>query len=160
MGAWSPLSSCLCFSSSFSTSCRTSLAARASCGPWPSRQIEASYTTPETASDLAALDRYLTSFGPAATFLDFSNERALYYLLRRKPPVRCPDMMMLSAPPLLAEAMAQLRAKPPSCVVLEGYVDPFDGIPSRERAPEIARWIDANYPRRVRFGRFLVATRY
>jgi hypothetical protein len=68
---------------------------------------------------------------------------------------------MLSAPPLLAEAMAELNANPPEHVILSG--DPaianFDGVSNRDRVPDLAAWIDANYPARTQIGRFTVASR-
>jgi hypothetical protein len=115
------------------------------------------YTYPQNASELAALNGFIGD----KTFLDFSNERALYYLLQRKPPLRCFDIPMLSAAPLLAEAMAELNARPPEFVIVAG--DPnlanFDGVSNRDRVPELARWIDANYPVRTQIGRFTVASR-
>jgi len=125
--------------------------------PYPLATGKGIYTTQQNATELAALNGYLGE----STFLDFSNERALYYLLQRKPPVRCFDIPMLAAPPLLSEAMAQLNANPPAHVILAG--DPnianFDGVPNRDRVPDLARWIDANYPKRTQIGRFTVASR-
>jgi hypothetical protein len=125
--------------------------------PYPFAPGKGIYTTPQNATELAALNGYIVN----ATFLDFSNERALYYLLQRKPPVRCFDIPMLSAAPLLAEAMAQLTSNPPAHVILAG--DPalanFDGVSNRDRVPDLAKWIDANYPKRTQIGRFTVASR-
>ena len=125
--------------------------------PYPFATGKGIYTSQENATELAALNGFMGD----ATFLDFSNERALYYLLQRKPPVRCFDIPMLSAPPLLAEAMAQLNANPPRYVILTGYpaIADFDGVSNRARVPELAAWIDANYPTRTRIGRFTVAAR-
>ena len=125
--------------------------------PYPFATGKGIYTSQENASELAALNGFMGD----ATFLDFSNERALYYLLQRKPPVRCFDIPMLSAPPLLAEAMAQLNANPPRYVILTGYpaIADFDGVSNRARVPELAAWIEANYPTRTRIGRFTVAAR-
>lgn len=120
------------------------------------------YTTAQNATELAALNGFIDSLGPRdATILDFSNERALYYLLQRKPPVRCMEISMLSVPRLLSEAMAQLEAHPPVCVIAEGdpIIASFDGVSNRMRVPELARWIDANYPKRTQVGRFVVAHR-
>ena len=118
------------------------------------------YTTEENARELAALNGMIESLG-RGTFLDFTNERALYYLLQSKPPMRCFDIPMLSNPRLLAEAMSELQANPPDTVVLGGYpsVATFDGVPNQVRVPQLAAWIDANYPRRFEVGRFVVAAR-
>lgn len=120
------------------------------------------YTSEQNATDLASLKTYLDSLGPRdATILDFSNERALYYFLQRKPPLRTMEISMLSVPSLLAEGMAQLNAAPPIAVVVSGYpeIAAFDGVSNRDRVPELARWIDANYPVRTQVGRFVVASR-
>jgi hypothetical protein len=129
--------------------------------PYPFATGKGIYTTPEDARDLAALNGFIGSLGPDATFFNFSGERALHYFLQRTPPTRCSDINMLSAPPLLNEAMAQLQANPPACVVLGGYevLQSFDGVPSEMRVPALAAWIESNYPKRVQIGRFLVATK-
>jgi hypothetical protein len=127
---------------------------------YPFKTGKGIYTTAENAADLAALNGFVESVAaPGATILDFSNERALYYLLQRKPPVRCFDIPMLSAPALRTEAMRQLDEHPPACVILKGIeaLGSFDGVPNDVRVPELARWIDAHYPRRVQIGRFVVA---
>jgi hypothetical protein len=120
------------------------------------------WTSPQNAETLATLATFIDTLGPKdATILDFSNERALYYLLRRRPPSRCFDIPMLSSPSLRAEAMQSLAANPPVAVIVEG--DPvlfnFDGVTNRQRVPELAAWIDANYAKRTTIGRFVVGTR-
>ncbi len=118
------------------------------------------YTSEQNATDLASLKTFLDSLGPAdAPILDFSNERALFYLLQRKPPLRTMEISMLSVPELLSEAMAQLNANPPVAVIVEGNpeIAAFDGVSNRDRVPELARWIDGNYPTRTQVGRFVVA---
>jgi hypothetical protein len=120
------------------------------------------YTSEQNATDLASLQTFLDSLGPRdAAILDFSNERALYYLLQRKPPLRTMEISMLSVPSLLAEGMAQLNAHPPIAVIVSGYpeIAAFDGISNRDRVPELARWIDANYPVRTQVGRFTILSR-
>ena len=117
------------------------------------------YTTPENARDLAALNGFVTAAAPpGASILDLSNERALYYLLQRPPSIRCPDIPMLSAPPLRDEALRQLTANPPACVIMHGTptLDAFDGVSNRQRAPEVFAWVESNYPRVVQIGRFTV----
>jgi hypothetical protein len=118
------------------------------------------YTSEQNATELATLRGYLDSLGPG-TILDFSNERALYVLLERMPPARCFDVPMLSAPALLRETMAELHGHPPMAVILGGSpeIAIFDGVPLRDRVPELATWIDVNYPKRTEIGRFTVATR-
>ena len=130
--------------------------------PYPFATGSGIYTTPDNARDLAALEATINGLGPKdATIFDFSNERALYYLLQRKAPTRVMEVSMLSNPRLLAEAMAELNARPPVAVIVTGYpeIAAFDGVSNAQRVPELAAWIDANYPRRTQVGRFVVATR-
>ncbi len=130
--------------------------------PFPFRTGRGIYTSEENSKELAALNGFIDSIAPrGARILDVSNERALYYLMERRPPIRCADINMLSAPPLLAEAMAQLEANRPACVIVKGYpvVANYDGLSYARRVPALAAWIDATYPRRVQIGRFTVATR-
>jgi hypothetical protein len=137
---------------------------------WPARQrhdglvphplARGIYTTEENATQLATLKQYVDSLGPGTIF-DFSNERALYMMLKRKPAARCFDVPMLSAPALLSETMAAMQAAPPVAVILGGdpVIAVFDGVPNQQRVPQLAAWIDAHYPRRTEIGRFTVATR-
>ncbi|HET7712801.1 MAG TPA: hypothetical protein VFL80_12785 [Thermoanaerobaculia bacterium] len=128
--------------------------------PYPLRTGKGIYTTPEYARDLAALNGFIsTHSAPDAPIFDFAGERAIYYLLERRPPVRCFDINMLSAPALKREALEQLAQNPPACVLLTGTSPPHDGVPFSTRVPEISRWIDENYPRRQQIGRFLVASK-
>lgn len=129
---------------------------------YPLRTGKGIYTTPENAADLLALNEFLNAYAPpGASILDVSNERALAYLVERKPATRCNDIAMLSAPPLFDEAMRELAANPPPVVIVSGgpQVDLFDNLPNRERVPRLFAWIDANYPRRHKVGRFVVATK-
>lgn len=128
--------------------------------PYPMAAGRGIYTSEQNAIDLASLKSFIESLGPAdARIFDFSNERALYYLLQRKPPVRCMEISMWSNPVMFNEGMAQLEANPPLCVIVAGYteVGTYDGVPNTVRVPDLARWIDANYPRRTQVGRFVVA---
>src|SRR5207245_4579925 len=130
--------------------------------PYPLATGRGIYTTPQDAADLAALNEFVEANAPpGAAILDVANERALYYLLRRRPPIRCFDVPFLSAPPLMREALSQLQRNPPACVIVEGMkeVDQFDGVPNRLRVPWLFAWVDQNYPRRTRVGRFVVATK-
>ncbi|HEX3067310.1 MAG TPA: hypothetical protein VHX14_01960 [Thermoanaerobaculia bacterium] len=128
--------------------------------PYPMPRGRGIYTYAENASDLAALRDLAQQAGPGPIF-DLSGERALYYLLDRRPAARCPDLAMLSAPELSAEALRQLAAHPPVFVILEGMkvFASLDGIANRDRIRPIAAWIDANYPVRMKAGRYLVGFR-
>jgi hypothetical protein len=128
--------------------------------PYPMSRGRGIYTYAENASDLTALRDLAQQAGPGSIF-DLSGERALYYLLDRRPATRCPDLAMLSAPELSAEALQQLAAHPPVFVVLEGMkvFGSLDGIANRDRIPPIAAWIDTNYPVHVKAGRYLVGFR-
>jgi hypothetical protein len=128
--------------------------------PYPMAAGRGIYTSETNAIDLASLQSFVESLGPAdATIFDFSNERALYYLLQRKPPVRCMEISMWSNEAVFAEGMGQLEASPPLCVIVAGYkeVGTYDGVPNDVRVPALAKWIDANYPQRTQVGRFVVA---
>ena len=129
---------------------------------WPLSTGRGIYTTPGNARDLAALNGFLSAEAPpGSSILDLSNERALYYLLQRPPSVRCPDIAMLSAPPLRDEALGQLARNPPACVIVHAtpMLDSFDGVSNRRRAPEVFAWVEANYPRVTEIGRFTVRTK-
>ena len=125
-------------------------------GGWKARQRHQSVV------DVTVLTRFVNANAPpGATILDVANERALYFLLRRHPPTRCFDVPFLSVPALADEARGQLERNPPACVIVEGMkeVDNLDGIPNRARVPWLFAWVDQNYPRRTRIGRFVVATK-
>jgi hypothetical protein len=117
------------------------------------------YTYEQNAIELSTLNAYIQSLGPGP-ILDFTNERALYLFLRRKPPARAFDIGMLSSPRLLRDTMRELETNRPVAVILGGYpaVAVFDGVPNQQRVPQLAVWIEANYPRRTEIGRFTVAT--
>jgi len=130
--------------------------------PYPLAAGRGIYTTPQNASDLAQLNGLLSSVAPpGAPILDLSNELEIYYLMQRRPAVRCPSVAMLAAPRLMEESLGELEANPPACVILEGMkeLDGFDGVSNRERVPALFAWAEAHYPRRTRAGRFVVATK-
>jgi hypothetical protein len=128
--------------------------------PYPVPTGRGIFTTPADAADLAALNAVVSGVAPpGAPILELANERAVYYLLQRRPPTRCFDVAMLSSPPLMSEAMGQLEANRPACVIVDGMpaVQNFDGLSTRQRVPQLYAWVDAHYPRRVTAGRFVVA---
>ena len=126
--------------------------------PNPLPRARGLYTYPQEATDLAALAQFAGALPPGPIF-DLSGERALYYLLDRRPAVRCPDIAMLSAPRLTSEALRQLEHAPPVFVIVDGLpvLGSLDGIPNRQRVPTIAAWVDARYPARQKIGRYTVA---
>lgn len=137
---------------------------------WPARQrhegmvrhplVRGIYTTEDNATTLATLKNYVDALGPGP-ILDLTNERALYFLLRRKPPTRVFDIPMLSSRELLGPTMKELRASMPVCVILGGEpaVAVFDGVPNDVRVPELFQFVNANYTKRTQIGRFIVASR-
>lgn len=128
--------------------------------PYPMPRGRGIFTYAENAADLAALNDLVQREVPKGEpILDLSNERALYYLLDRRPAVRCADVGMLSPPAMSMEALQQLNAHPPRLVIMHGLkgLDELDGVSNRERAPEIFAWVDAHMPRRVQAGRYTVA---
>jgi hypothetical protein len=130
--------------------------------PYPFATGKGIYTTQQNALDLAELNGLVVQLGgPKGTIFDLSNEQALYYLLQRKAPVRCIEPSLMGTSPIREETIAELEANPPACVILHGTpnLDQFDGVSTLTRAPEVAGWVDANYPRRVQAGRFTVAVR-
>ncbi|HET8798810.1 MAG TPA: hypothetical protein VFO89_14040, partial [Thermoanaerobaculia bacterium] len=130
--------------------------------PYPFAHVRGIHTSPQNAADLAALAAFVDTLGPKeATIFDFSNERALYYLLGRKSPARVLEVSMMSHPRVLAETMGELTANPPVAVIVRGdpNIAAFDGVPNAARVPDLAAWIDANYPRRTEIGRFTVASK-
>lgn len=129
---------------------------------YPFKTGKGIYTTPDNVASLAALNGFIErEGGPGATMLDLSNEQALYYLLQRKPAVRCFEPSVWSAPRIREETLAELRTHPPAVVVMRSAMklDAFDGVPNSVRAPEVFAFVEANYPRRFEIGRFTVAAR-
>jgi hypothetical protein len=127
---------------------------------YPFKTGKGIYTTAENVASLEALNGFVQQAGGAnGTILDLSNEEAIYYLLQRKPAVRCYEPSVWSAAGVREETLAELNAHPPACVIVQSRMklDAFDGVPNRVRAPEIFAWVNAHYPRRLELGRFTVA---
>ncbi|HWS72926.1 MAG TPA: hypothetical protein VN605_12475, partial [Thermoanaerobaculia bacterium] len=86
---------------------------------YPFKTGKGIYTTPDNVASLAALNGFIEQEGgPNATILDLSNEQALYYLLQRKPAVRCFEPSVWSAPRIRDETLAELRAHPPAVLIM------------------------------------------
>ena len=84
---------------------------------------------------------------PGSTFFDFGNEPALYFLLDRRPPVRYSCVPSYQPIGKQREVIAALeRKRPPVAILASGTGrDAFDGVSNRDRAPLVARYLDANY---------------
>jgi hypothetical protein len=87
------------------------------------------------------------ALGPSETFFDFGNEPGLYFLLERRPPVRFPCAPCSEGEAAEREVIAALeRVKPPVAILASGsWRDVIDGVPTRERAPLIAEYLDRHY---------------
>ena len=87
------------------------------------------------------------ALGPSETFFDFGNEPALYFFLERRPPVRFPCAPCYEGEAAQREVIAALeRVKPPVAILASGsWRDAIDGVPTRERVPLIAEYLDRHY---------------
>ena len=102
----------------------------------------------EQARDLSALralvDRMVP---PEKTFFDFGNEPGLYFVLRRRAPVRYSSVPFYETPQRQREVIAALeRERPPLAILASGTPkDAFDGVYNRDRAPLVAKYLDEHY---------------
>ena len=100
------------------------------------------------AADLNALravvDRLVP---PGKTFFDFGNEPGLYFVLQRRPLIRYCCVPSYETLDRQREVVAALeRERPPVAILASGSsLDAFDGVPSRDRAPLVAQYLDRNY---------------
>ena len=100
------------------------------------------------ARDLEDLRRVVDRLAPSpSTFFDFGNEPALYFLLDRRSPVRYSCVPSYQTIEKQREVIDVLeRQRPPVAILASGMArDAFDGVSNRERAPLVARYLDANY---------------
>lgn len=102
----------------------------------------------EQARELSALrilvDRMVP---PGKTFFDFGNEPGLYFVLKRRSPVRYSSVPCYETPQKQREVIAALeRERPPLAILASGTPkDAFDGVYNRDRAPLVAKYLDVNY---------------
>ena len=114
------------------------------------------------ARELHALKRIFDAMPAGATFFDFANEPALYFLFDRKPPVRYCCVPFYETEEKQLEVIAALeRLRPPLAILAGGsWRDAFDGVSNRERVPRVAAYLDAHYePYTVVFGRQIARRR-
>jgi hypothetical protein len=84
---------------------------------------------------------------PGKTFFEFGNEPGLYFLLNRRPPTRYSHVPSYQTIEKQREVIAALeRERPPVAILSSGTEsDTFDSVSNRERAPLVARFLDAHY---------------
>ena len=100
------------------------------------------------AEELHALRRYFDEqLSPRETFFDFGNEPGLYFFLERRCPMRYAAVPLYEPPDRQHEVVAALeRNRTPLAILSSGtWLDAFDGVPSRRRAPLVAAYLDAHY---------------
>lgn len=100
------------------------------------------------AHDLVILRRVIDGVVPRGkTFFDFGNEPGLYFLLDRRPPVRYCCVASYQTAEKQREVIADLeRERPPVAILSSGTAtDAFDSVSNRDRAPLVARFLDAHY---------------
>ena len=125
--------------------------------PFPLPRAHDLYTYRREADDLGGLYRFSQSMPPGPIF-DYSGEKYLYYMLARPASTRVHDIPYLSDPALGREAMKQLEHRRPAFVVISSHpsLANIDGVSNSQRTPEIADWINRNYPKRVTIGRYTI----
>jgi len=123
------------------------------------RQIDASAATRvpgfgpamlarDQAVDVGRLRRFMDDVLPVGkTFFEFGNEPGLYFLMNRKPAVRYSCVPSYETLEKQREVIATLeRERPPIAILSSGTdADTFDSVSNRDRAPLVARFLDAHY---------------
>jgi hypothetical protein len=102
----------------------------------------------DQASDVQNLRRVIDEVVPRGkTFFEFGNEPGLYFLLGRRPPVRYSHVPSYQTIEKQHEVIAALeRERPPVAILSSGTErDSFDGVPNRDRAPLVQRFLDSHY---------------
>jgi hypothetical protein len=114
------------------------------------------------AGEIGDLKAFLDSrLKPGETFFDFSNEPALYFLLDRSMPVRFLAVPCYETPEKQREVTFRLeQLRPPIAILSSGtWLDAFDGVASRERAPLVAAYLDVHYREIGRVSRWTIGQR-
>lgn len=84
----------------------------------------------------------------------FQPDPSYYFLTDRLNPTRFANSWFIDPEQFTQEALADLKADPPALVLWDTttvFAD-SDGIPIADRFPEIAEWIEQNYPVEIRVG--------
>ena len=94
---------------------------------------------------------------PDRTVLDLSNQAALYFWLRRTNPTRFAEVPPMA--PFEDEVLRDVAKARPALVFLETgtWLDAIDGIRNSSRIPRVWKWVEENYPVRVKVGDTTVA---
>jgi len=101
----------------------------------------------EQAAELQAVVGFLgANLGEGETFFDFSNEPALYFLTDRRMPTRFNGPAQYGSPAKQQEVIDALeRTRPPLAILPFGALGALGGISNRDRAPDVARYLDEHY---------------
>jgi hypothetical protein len=104
-------------------------------------------------SRLLELRRFLDErLRPGETFVNFTNQSALHYCAGRLNPLPYYEIPLLEDASGQERAIRRLEERKPPLVLLEwGNPDEtaIDGIPNRERAPRLWRYLMQEYPRTI-----------
>jgi hypothetical protein len=101
----------------------------------------------DQAAELASVVAFLnTNLDQHETFFDFSNEPGLYFLADRRMPIRFHGPAQYGSPAKQQEVISALeRVRPPLAILPFGALGALGGVSNRDRAPDVARYLDAHY---------------
>jgi hypothetical protein len=89
-----------------------------------------------------------TTLAAGETWFDFANAPSLYYFLERDCPIRHHQVVFCEPERLQREVIATLernRGVRAALIEFPGAINAIDGVPNRERAPLVARYLDENF---------------
>ncbi len=115
----------------------------------------------DQAAGLIALKRHLDAhLRPGETFFDFNNQPALYFVMDRMLPIRYHTVAQYETAEKQREVIADLeKTRPPIAILPSGMYGGLDGISVMDRAPEVDRYLVANYEPDVTIGEWHLARR-
>jgi len=140
------------------TEYRVRMAVRAGLVPLSLPRGGAALVPPHQAREIAALAAWLErAVPPGSRILDLTNRPALYFFLRRQNSTRFYQVPLME--PFQDEVLRDLKAEPPAVVLLQRDTpyDTVEGIPHQLFIPQVWRYLETYFPRRVRVGETLIA---
>ncbi len=112
-------------------------------------RIGGNYIPEEQRAHLSSIVRLIQHEVPAGeSFLDLSNQGALYFLARRRAASRYHQAAYIATRAMESEVIRALEVEKPKLVILRmgtGF-DCIDGVCANERTPELWRYIQSHYP--------------